>query len=222
MRLPWKKPKPGPKPEPAASPSFGDLEDFATLRHHAIRALCGALLDRHTACRSPHPFCGPAHRQNGDSRIEFIAEAVAQRSALTGGSDRIGIYLCPATGEPKEDIMEYIASMAHTQPVPTRKLVVFPPKSGVYQAIYGPILNPVEGDYATGSSDPGNGRPLTCNPEPKHWRGQYWESGLTLGDSFRFHCLQMFGNWWVVEVDEVRGLAQQVAGLAFADNPEHN
>ena len=38
----------------------------------------------------------------------------------------------------------------------------------------------------------------------------------------KFHCLQVFGEWWVVEVDPVRGVAQQVAALDFADNPEHN
>ena len=37
-----------------------------------------------------------------------------------------------------------------------------------------------------------------------------------------FHCLQVFGEWWVVDVDKSRGLAQQVAALEFADNPGHN
>ena len=72
MRLPWKKSKPDPAPEskavqePKASASFGgNLEDFALLRHHAVRALCGVLMDRHTACRSRHPFCRhPGHRQD--------------------------------------------------------------------------------------------------------------------------------------------------------------
>ena len=56
MRLPWKKSK-----EPKAGAPFGgelEASDFALLRHHALRVLCGALMDRHTDCRSPHPFCG--------------------------------------------------------------------------------------------------------------------------------------------------------------------
>ena len=103
--------------------------------------------------------------------------------------------------------MKFIIRMTPTQPAPNRKLVVYPPEGGTHQAMYGPILNPVEGDYSTGSIDPDNGRPLNCNP-----------------DSLvpRFHCLQVFGEWWVVDVDRTRGLAQQVAALDFADNPEHN
>ena len=97
-------------------------------------------------------------------------------------------------------------------------------QGGAYQAMYGPILNPVEGDYSTGSIDPANARPINCNPEPRHCRWQYWESGLTKGDWLvpRFHCLQVSGEWWVVEVAGAHGMAQQVAALDFADNPEHN
>ena len=36
----------------------GNLEDFTVLRYHAVRALCGVLMDRHTACRSPHRSVG--------------------------------------------------------------------------------------------------------------------------------------------------------------------
>jgi len=45
--------------------SFGDLEDFPTLRRHALGALCGALMDRHTDCEKEHPFCGPGHLRPG-------------------------------------------------------------------------------------------------------------------------------------------------------------
>ena len=196
------------------------------LRHHAIRALCGALMDRHTACRSPHPFCG----QHGeDTYIELIAEAIPQGSNPTSSSpDLIGIYLSPASAsahmstEEKWDTMEYIIRMVPTEPAPNRKLVVYPPQGGTYRAMYGPILNPAEGDYSTGSIDPANARPLNCNPEPRHCRWKYWESSLTRGDWLvpRFHCLQVLGEWWIVDVDRTR--AQQVAAFDFADNPEHN
>ena len=210
----------------------GDLEDFAVLRHHAIRALCGALMDRHTACKSPHPFCGrPGHHQSGDDYIELIAEVIPQGTMEKGiKPDLIGIYLCPASAashmstEEKWDTMEYIIRMVPTEPAPNRKLVVFPPQGGTYHAMYGPILNPVEGDYSTGSIDPDDARPINCNPEPRHCRWQYWESGLTKGDWLvpRFHCLQVFGEWWVVEVAGAHGMVQQVAALDFSDNPEHN
>ena len=38
----------------------------------------------------------------------------------------------------------------------------------------------------------------------------------------RYHCLQVFGQWWLVEMDRGRGRLQQVAGLQLADSPEHN
>ena len=220
---------------PAASSSFGDLKDLAVLRHHAVRALCGALMDRHTACKSPHPFCGPAHhRQNGDTPRELIAEAIPQGTNPTGDANLIGIYLCPASAvrsdesdESEHDVMEYVSMMFPTRPAPTFKLVVNPPEGGRYPARYGPILNPVPGDFSTGQLDYDNSRPVNCNPEPRHCEWRYWESGITHGESLvpRYHCLQVFGQWWVVEVDRSReGViqAQQVAGLDFADNPEHN
>lgn len=38
----------------------------------------------------------------------------------------------------------------------------------------------------------------------------------------RYHCLQVNGEWWVVEADLKRNRYQQVGALDFADNPEHN
>ena len=244
MGLPWKRRTERKQEEPSLPQSTvipasvstsadiasfnGDLEDFTVLRHHATRALCGALMDRHTACKSAHPFCGPGHQRNGDTPQQLIVDVIPQGSTPTGGANRIGIYMCPASatpsGEENEDIVKYVVRLVPTQPVPNRKLVVFPPENGIYQAMYGPILNPVEGDYSTGSIDTENSRPLRCDPEPKHCRSQYWDSGLDKGDWLvpRFHCLQVFGAWWVVEVDQVRSVAQQVAALDFADNPDHN
>ena len=54
MRLPRKKSKASrleAAQELKDTASFGgDLEDFTVLRHHAVRALCGFLMDRHSAC----------------------------------------------------------------------------------------------------------------------------------------------------------------------------
>ena len=236
MRLPWRKSKPDPAtgdktttaPASASASFDGDLGDFKVLRHHAARALCGAIMDRHTACKSPHPFCGPGHRQNGDTPRSLIAEVVPQGTGQTENADLIGIYLCPASTEfdsgGNQDIMDWIIRMAPTQPTPSRKLSIAPPANGVYQALYGPVLNTVEGDYSTGNIDINDSRTLWCDPEPKHCRWHYWESELDRGDWLvpRFHCLQVFGEWWIVEVDRARWAAQQVAALDFADDPEHN
>ena len=141
MRLPWKKSKPDREPEPeglqekkVAASFGGNLEDFALLRHHAVRALCGLLMDRHTACRSPHPFCRqPGHRQAGDVPMMLITEAVPQRSdTSTSNLDLIGIYLCPAAAvvgsEEHGDVMDLIMRMTPSQPTPNRKIVVAPRK----------------------------------------------------------------------------------------------
>jgi len=168
--------------------------------------------------------------------MELIAEVIPQGSEDSRSPDLIGVYLCKASasahmsGEEKWDILEYITLMTPTEPVPNRKLVVYLPQDGTYRAMDGPILNPVEGDYSTGRFDPANARPLNCNPEPRHCRWKYWESSLDRGDWRvpRFHCLQVFGEWWIVEVDlrrvgqQAAVRYQQVAALDFADTPDHN
>ena len=234
MRLPWKKSKAS-QPEAVRKlkdvASFGgDLEDLTVLRHHAVRALCGVLMDRHAACRSPHPFCGiRGHQKTGEPAQQVIADAIPQRSPTSSGrADIIGIYLCRSEAsegnEEEKDIWKFITQMVPADPVPHRKLVVSAPQDGTYPVYHGPILNSVKGDYSTGSIDPANARALNCNPEPRHCRWQYWESALAKGDWLvtRFHCLQVFGEWWIVELDLRHGLAQQFAALEFADNPEHN
>ena len=41
-------------------PFSSDIADPLILKYHALRALCGALMDRHSSCQSPHPFAGIA------------------------------------------------------------------------------------------------------------------------------------------------------------------
>ena len=234
MRLPWKKRKAS-QSEVAQklrdAPSFdGDLDDLTVLRRHAVRALCSFLMDRHSTCRSPHPFCGIRGHQNvGEDQHQLIAAAIPQRGPTSSDrADLIGIYLCRAEGgegtEGEKDILKFITSMIPADPAPHRKLVVSAPQDGTYPVAYGPVLNPVEGDYFTGSIDPASARQLNCNSEPQHCRWQYWESDLSKGDSpvSILHCLQVFGEWWIVEMDSGYELAQKVAALEFADNPEHN
>ena len=211
---------------PGIGPSFGNLDDFNTLRRHALCALCGAFMDRHSACARQHPFCGPGHHRNGDDPIQMIAQAVPQRD-FVGRTDLVGVYLSTASGDNNgsgtQDIMQYILSMRPTAPTPNRKLVVSPPQGNGYPALYGPVQNPGSGGVPTGLLDPGNHVSVNCNPRPEHCRWHYWDSELSAEGRVvpTFHCLQVFGEWWVVEVDPACGAAQKVAALELADNPNH-
>ena len=180
------------------------------LRHHAVRALCGALLDRHTTCKSPHPFCGSAHhRRNGDTPRELIAEAIPQGTDPTGGANLIGIYLCPASavmdGEGEHDVMEYILRMAPTRPAPTFKLW----STARGWQIPRPLRTNTQPPYQGLLDRTARLRQQQTNqlqPRPRHCRWRYWESNLAYGELPvpRYHCLQVFGQWWVVEVDRSR------------------
>ena len=207
--------------------SFGNLEDFEVLRRHSLNALCGALMDRRTDCEKSHPFCVSGHTQNGDDFIELIAQAVPNKDA--GGGDLIGIFLSYAKGHNdgsgQQDIMEYILSFT-TQTPPARKLVVSPPTAeGWYPAYYGIVSNyGSDPSYPTGQLDPKKAViSVNCESRPEHCRWEYPDNELETSGRFvpTFHCLQLFGDWWVVEVDKTSGKAQKAAALEFADNPKH-
>ncbi len=203
-------------------PFSDDLSDPFVLRHHALRALCGALMDRHSECRSPHPFCG-----NITAHVtQLIANAVEQVSPY---GPVLAIYTSKAVdnleytpGQPREPL-DGAVSLEYAENIPGRKLVVNPNTDGTYTALYGPILDPVEGHYATGSIDGNAARTLNCNPEPQHTKWQYWERKLPGVDIVpEYRCLCVHGSWWIVEADRSHGLVQHVASLEVADNPEHN
>ena len=207
--------------------SFGNLEDFAVLRRHALHALCGALMDRHADCEKEHPFCGPGHLQNGDSPTQFIAQAVPNSD--TSGNGLIGVYVSPVRGindgSGQQDILEYILSLTPQTP-PTRKLVVSPPTpEGWYPAYYGIVSNyGSDPSYPTGQLDPKKAViSVNCESRPEHCRWEYFDNELESSGRLvpTFHCLQVFGEWWVVEVDTARGQGQKAAALEFTDNPKH-
>jgi len=193
-------------------------------------------MDRHGDCRAEHPFCNQqGHRKNGDTPTLLIAEAVGQRGAVSTPEydNVIGIYLTRAmsaasNASGETDIVQYIARMVPLDPAPSRKIVVYPPKDSIYSVWYGGILNPVAGDYSTGRIDPAMQRFFTCDPEPSHCEWGYWESTVSADvptgtwPVLRFHCLQIFGKWWIVEVNQNDGRTQMVATLDFADNPNHH
>lgn len=207
-----------------------DLDDIATMKYHGLRALCGALMDRHSACLSPHPFCGPqGHWQKGDNAIQLIAHVIPQ---LTPDMTPIlGVYLCtakvneqssPVTTE--SELLEHIAKFTYAESIPNLKMVVNLVDDGTYMAQFGPIQNPVNYDYSTGRVDPNNIRLLYCNPEPSQVKWEYHDNSITEGQEVipEYHCYQVYGSWWIVDVDRARGMAALVAGIQFADNPDHN
>ncbi len=216
-----------PRQMAGAPVTFGNLNDFTVLRNHAARALCGALMDRHSECSRQHPLCGPGHRQNGDVPTQLVARAVPQRSGVTG-NDLIGIYLHPAQAAVSdgglEDIFEYAARLSPAQPTPTHKLVVAARSGGgKYPALMGPALDSTGGDVPDGRLDPGRYRTVDCDPSPDHCHWRYWESEMSpQGRTVpMFNCLQVFSQWQVMEIDPVSGAYQHVAALDLADSPRH-
>ncbi len=206
-----------------AVPFPPNIADPPVLKHHALRALCSVFMSRHPSCRSPHPFCGDI----STTVVELIANVVRQVNE-NDGTPLLAIYLSkavhPALPEGEQiHPLDAAISMNYAEGTPHRKLVVRPAADGTYFADYGPILNPVEGDYATGRIDRNAVRTLHCNPEPRHTKWQYWECELlNEGIIPEFRCLMVRGEWWIVDADREQGLVQQVAALSVADDPEHN
>ena len=222
MKLwPFRKTK---EPARVVVPYPDDIEDVPVYKHHALRALCGAFMDRHAACQSPHPFCG----SKGEFAVQMIVHAIIQRTP--DGIPVLALYFSRAeapqqlsSGDEPIDPIEYATALKYYELTPTRKAVVWLMSDGTYVARYGPILNPVEMDFSTGSIDDDAARTLYCNPEPAHVGWQYWESGLSAKQTVipEFHFLWA-GQVWIVDVDRLQQVSQHVATLKIADNPGHN
>lgn len=212
---------------PPIVPFPDDVAELPQVKRHALRALCGALMDGHSQCYVPgHPFCS-GWMADPQRTGTLIAEVACQKD-LDDDSYLVAIYLTraisriPDTDGPVAQ-MDYIMSLDFAGPVPDRKMVVQLLSNGHYLAEYGPILNPVERDYSTGRLDREHSVLLYCDPEPAHAQFTYWPSGVTDGQVVvpRFKCLMENGQWWIADVDDDRQFGQQVAGLEVADNPEH-
>ena len=209
-----------------------DFLDPGVFRHHALRILCGAFMDRHSDCRSPHPFCGPGHRGSGDVVNLMIAHAMPETSGETR-DEVIGIYLCRASatsleGIKVDDYLNLSTRLEHADSAPVRKLLSVPPADGKFSVLCGPLLDPVKGEFMKGNIDPDNVRTYICDPEPPHCRWQYWDTELTADLAWEgrlaptYHCIQARGEWWVFEIDYEHGEARIAAVTELADNPEHN
>ena len=210
---------------PRIVPFGGDIEDAVTLKRHAVRALCALLMDRHDRCGSEHQFCGPhTHYKNGDTPARLIAHPIPQATA--SGDDLLGIYLCQATSSQSGDRLnplEYAASLVCAGRVPHRKVVAQLCDKGSYYLSVGPLSNTVLDDHSTGALDQQRARQVISDPEPAFTRWEYYPPQLAAGPLRvipELHCLQIFGQWWVVDVDPETRAYQQVAALTVANNPD--
>ena len=123
------------------------------------------------------------------------------------------------------DPFEYTAWLNCIEPESRRKLVAQLQSDGSYLLHYGPVLNPVKDDHSTGRIDTSRSWYSTGNPEPPGVKWEYREieiadGKLRLIPSFR--CLQVFGEWWVVDTDGEKRAYQQIAAFDYADNPNHD
>ena len=220
---------PAPPDRPTISPFPGSLEDTETLKYHGIRALCGMLMDRHDDCPYAHPFCGPhVHRQGGDVASRFIAHIIPQGRESSSEADIVAIYFCKTVnGLPvaeEYDPLEFTRHMRCAETTPSRKMTAQLVSDGSYYVRYGEILNPTEGDHSTGRLNQETAVELRGVPEPAHTRWEYYDPQIASGPLRivpEVHCLQIFGEWWIVDVDRERGARQQVAALTVANNPHH-
>lgn len=197
--------------------------DLSYAKSHGLRALCGLLMDRHSAC-TICPFCGT---NDDDDIYQLIVHVEMQTDAATE-EPLLALYFCkaeyPSEYPEANNIEEWAARLTYTEAAPNRKVVVHLLETGAYYAEYGPIANPTEGDYSTGSLDREEWTLFFyCDSEPAYTRWQYWESQVTPEQRVvpEFRCLQTGGEWWVVDIDQERKMVQQVAAITVADNPDH-
>lgn len=197
-------------------------QELPYAKYHGLRALCGLFMDRHSACKIC-PFCGSI--DDADS-LQLIVHVEGQIDAETR-EPLIALYFCKA-GLPDNvetnSIDQWAAWLQYAEEVPSRKAVVRPLDNGAYLAEYGPIANPTKGDYSTGRLDREEWTlSYHCDPEPAHTRWQYWDSGITAEQKVvpEFRCLQVRGEWWIVDIDRERRMVQQVAALSVADDRDH-
>ena len=211
-------------------PFRGDIEDTATLKYHGVRALGAFLMERHSACHQEHPFCGPlGHFKNGDTPAQLVAHIIPQMTE--SGDDLIAIYLCKAEGgitstnAANLNPFEYTAWLNCIEPASRSKIVAQLQSDGSYWLHYGPVLNPVEDDHSTGRIDTSRSWYSTGNPEPPGMKWEYRKIEIA-GGQLRvvpsFRCLQVFGEWWIMDTDGEKRAYQQIAAFDYADNPNHD
>ena len=197
-----------------------ESSELPYIKHHALRALCGLLIDRHSECRVC-PFCG-----DPDMPMQMIVRAINQTDAESL-KPVVALYFCNATdveGENIDPVRDWAFRVGYAESTPFRKAVVTLLADGSYYAEYGQIAYLTEGDHSTGQLD--RTAPtyrFRCIPEPTYTRWHYWGSGLTAKQTTvpEFLCLRINREWWVIDRDIEQSGVQQVAALSVADNPAH-
>ena len=201
------------------------VSELPNLKHHALRALCGAMMDRDSGCLLDHPFCFPLEHAAAN-----IVTLIAEVACLQNGPEDyvVGIYMSRAVARMPEsedlwDPQDYALSLDYAGTVPDRMMAVRLLPGGNYFAHYGANYDPVPGEYSTGTIDHANWTTLFCDPEPARAKHTYWPNEITEGQQIvpQFKCLMLRGEWWIFDCDMERGIAQQVAALEVADNSDH-
>ena len=138
-----------------------ESEDLPYIKHHGIRALCGLLMDRHSAC-SLCPFSG-----DPEPMATVLVNIIAQTGAESG-NPLVAFYFSKATevrGDNMEVVRDWATRVGYAESTPSRKAVVNLLDNGNYHAVYGHIANPTEGDYSSGTLDHSQPRiAFRCGP----------------------------------------------------------
>ena len=196
--------------------------DLPYIKRHALRALCGLLMNRHSECRVC-PFCG-----DSDRGLELIVNASCY---LSENGPLIGLYfrgtakLPPSYDGPELDVIsDWGRGVRPHSAEPERTAVVQPLSNGMYLAHYGKVVGTTKGDHSSGYLDTQGGEiEYICDPEPDWTQWQYWDSDITEKQVTvpEFLCKRLRGEWWILDRDWGQGFVQQVAGLRVADCPGH-
>ena len=228
-----KPPQPSMPTETEAPTSFeGDIFDPVTFRYHALRILCGALMDRRALCPFPHPFCGPSHQEYGDIPIQLIAHANIGTDD-TETMQFVDMFLCRATfttseGLEVDDYVDMASRLRCADEVPRNKILARPAiGGGIYPAGCGPLLKGSPADHFQGEMDISEGVAYLCDPEPGHCEWEYWhtprpETLLWEGPPWATYvCMQVFGEWYIFDPDYRLPEPRWAARLQLADSPNH-
>ena len=114
-----KKPK---KSQEAKFVPFTSL-DLSYAKSHGLRALCGLLMDRHSACTTC-PFCGI---NEADDPYQLIVHVEMQSDATTR-EPLLALYFCkavyPSESPEANSIEEWAPRLTYAEAVPHQKAVV--------------------------------------------------------------------------------------------------
>ena len=200
-------------------------------RYHTLRILCGALMDRRSVCPFPHPFCGPSHREYGDTPIQLIVHAAVVTDD-TETMEFVTLFLCRATtvsleGLEVNDYVDLAARLRCADEVPRHKILARPATGGIYPAGCGPLLRGNPASHFQGEMDISESVAYLCDPEPGHCEWEYWHiprheaCPWESPPSATYLCLQVFGEWYVFDRGHRLSEPRWAARLQLADNPNH-